>query len=418
MSRRDRIRVVVVCALIPLLALAGYLEYPTLRAEYYFRGAEKARGRRDFVEARRLLLLNLAANRKSARDHFLLARVCRQTAAFDDADEHLGECEKWEGATPRVALERALLQVQQGAITKSTEEQLRRHIADGHPDTLDILEALSAGCLASYRFDPAQAYLTRWLELSPDNYQAYVWRSLARERLLGFADARDDARRAVDLKPDDFRARLRLAQSLIWTTEFEEAAQIFGALQQEFPDNPVCATGLAQADAKLGRLDEAASALDALLARYPNDASILLERGRLALLAGDAVRAEEWLRRAVAATPWDYQTNYSLVQALRQQGKKREAQEIEASLHRVEQNSNTLRELTEKFRSNPYDLSLRCDIARLLLDEGNAKEAIDWLTGALKVDPTYPVANQMLADYYDKIGESTRARTYRVAAGR
>jgi Flp pilus assembly protein TadD len=416
--RRDRWRIILVCSLIPPLALAGYLEYPYLRAEYHFRSADRARLRRDFAAARRHLMLNLSADWRSARDHFLLARICRQTASFDEADEHLQECEKWEGASARLALERALLQVQQGGISRSMEEQLRTHIAEGRPETPEILEALSAGCLMSYRFGAAEAYLTKWLELLPDNSQAYIWRSLARERLLGFADARDDARHAVALAPDSFEGRLRLAQSLLFTTEYQEAAELFATLSRERPGSPLAGMGLAQASAKLGRFEEAAAALDALLARYPTDAPVLLERGRLALLTGDNEHAESWLRQAAAAAPWDYQINYSLLQVLRQRGKSPEAGEIESCVRRIQQDNAALRKLNEAFRSNPYDLSIRCDIARILLAQGNAKEALDWLTAALKVEPTYPLANRMLADYYDKIGEARQAALYRAAAGR
>jgi predicted Zn-dependent protease len=410
--------VLFICSLIPPLAFAGYLEYPYLRAEYHFRSAEKARLRRDFAAARRHLLSNLSADWRSGRDHFLLARICRQTALFDEAEEHLQECQKSEGPTARLALERTLLQVQQGAISLTTEEQLRTKVEENQPETRDILEALSAGCLVSYRFGSANGYLTRWLELDPDNSQAYIWRSLARERLLGFTDARDDARQAVALAADSFEGRLRLAQSLMFTTEYQEAAELFATLSRERPGTPLVGMGLAQACVKLGQFEAAASALDALLARYPTDAPVLLERGRLALLGGDRVHAEAWLRQAAAAAPWDYQIHYSLLQALRQQGKSREAGAVEKQLRRIEKDNAALRKLTEDFRSNPYDLSLRCDIARLLLAQDNAKEALDWLTGALKADPSYPLANRMMADYYEKIGEPARAAPYRAAAGR
>jgi Flp pilus assembly protein TadD len=360
---------------------------------------------------------NLSADGRSGRDHFLLARVCRQTAQFDQAEEHLQECQKWEGASARLALERTLLQVQQGAIARSTEERLRKDVAEGHPEAREIVEALSVGCLVSYRFESANGYLTKWIELEPNNSQAYIWRSLARERLLGFVDARDDARQAVALAPGSFEARLRLADSLMFTTEYQEAAEIYATLNRERPDSPLAGMGLAQADAKIGRLDEAAATLDGLLARYPTDAPVLLERGRLALLAGDSLHAEAWLGRAAAVAPWDYQTNYSLLQALRQQGKNREAAAVEKHVHRIQEDSAVLRKLTEDFRSNPYDLSLRCEIARILLAQDNAREVLDWLNGALKVDPNHRLANRMLADYYEKIGEPVRAAQYRAAAG-
>lgn len=94
-SRDFRIRLVLL--LVPVLAGAAYLGLPALRAEQRFRAAEKARKRRDFADARGYLLANLAADPTSARDHFLLARVARQSGAFEDAEDQLELCEKWEG---------------------------------------------------------------------------------------------------------------------------------------------------------------------------------------------------------------------------------------------------------------------------------------------------------------------------------
>src|SRR5205085_6722757 len=49
-----------VLLLVPVLAVAAYLELPALRAQWRFRAAEKARKRRDFADARGYLLANLA----------------------------------------------------------------------------------------------------------------------------------------------------------------------------------------------------------------------------------------------------------------------------------------------------------------------------------------------------------------------
>jgi tetratricopeptide (TPR) repeat protein len=417
LSSRERLRRILVCSLIPILAIAAYLEYPDLKAEYHFYQAEKARQRRDFAEARRHLQINLAADPASARNHFLLARVARQSAAFEEAAQHLQDCEKWEGGTARINLERVLLEAQQGATSRSTEDRLRIYVQEGHPESREILEALSAGCLITNRFGPAQSYLTKWIELSPDCAQAYIWRSLARERLSGFADARDDARQAVALAPASFDARLRLGQTLLLTTEYQESAEVLEPLYQEYPQNLVVGMSLAQAESKLGRLEDTAQILDALLARFPGDASILMERGRLALSMGDDARGESWLKQAVAQAPWDYQTNYSLLQVLVRSKKDQEAKALEAKLRRIEQDSVKMGALNDRFKSDPYDLGVRCEIARLYLDQGNDKEALDWLQGAVKVDPGHPLANQMLAEYYEKIHEPAQAAKYRAAAG-
>jgi hypothetical protein len=43
LSHRERLRRILVCSLIPIVVIAGYLEYPSLLAEYHFYKAEQAR---------------------------------------------------------------------------------------------------------------------------------------------------------------------------------------------------------------------------------------------------------------------------------------------------------------------------------------------------------------------------------------
>src|SRR5262249_17720179 len=153
-------------------------------------------------------------------------------------------CEVLEGPGELTALERALIQAQQGQLTALNETQLQLYVAHGHPDALQILEALSVGCLVSYRFGNAHGYLSEWIDRDPNNSQAFIWRSLADEHMLDLVAARDDARQAVALAPTHFEARLRLGQALLLTTEYREAAQVFEGLYQKWPADPVVAMGM------------------------------------------------------------------------------------------------------------------------------------------------------------------------------
>jgi tetratricopeptide (TPR) repeat protein len=408
-----------VLLLVPVLtvAVAAYLELPVLRAEHRFRAAEKARKRRDFADARGYLLANLAADPTSARDHFVLARVARQSGAFEDAEEHLELCQKWEGASSRVAFERTLLSVQQGRFRRDTEVQLRRRIEQGDVESVLILEALSVGCLGSYRFADALDYLSKWIELTPDDFQAHVWRSKAKERLSDLPGARADAERAVTLAPTNFAAQLSFGQVLTKSNEFQEAEKVFEQLAQRYPRDPLVAMGLAQAKSKLQPEGvEAARILDDLVTQFPDDSPVLLERGRLALQMGETARAESWLRKAAELAPWEYQVQYALLQSLRQQGKLTDADQVEKTVRRLEEASHRLHEFNEKFKQEPYNPSHHCAIARILLEVGNHKEALRWLQAALKIDSHQPVANLLLADYYDKSGEPRKAARYREAA--
>jgi predicted Zn-dependent protease len=415
LSKRFRIRLILL--LVPVLCVTAYFEAPALHGELRYRLAERARKRRDFADARSYLLANLEADPTSARDHFSLARVARQSGAFEDAEEQLELCKKWEGASPRLAFERQLLSVQQGRFHRLTEIQLRTRLEQGDAESVEILEALSVGCLVNSRFADAHGYLSRWIELAPDNFQAFLWRSTVKDRLSDMTGARDDAARAVALAPANFSTQLNFGQVLLKLTEFQEAEKVFERLAVEYPRDPVIAMGLAQAKSKVHPdAVEAVRILDDLVTRFPDDPPVLFERGRLALQLGETALAESWLRKAAALSPAEYEIQYNLLQSLRQQGKLKEADQVEKTVRRLEEASQRLHELNEQLKKEPYNLALHCAIAQVFLDVGNDRDAVRWLQTALKIDSHQSLANRLLADYYAKSGEPAKAARYREAA--
>ena len=397
------------------LGISTYVIFTYARANYYSRAAEKARSRRDFASARRYLEANLQSSPNSAGDHFLLARVARQSGLNELAEKHLDICQRLEGSSERIALERTLLRVQQGGLSRGVESMLRSHLNNDPADADDILEALSVGCLVSYRFTTAVAYLNDWLERRPDNVAALLWRGVAMERVHDFVAAREDCRKAAALAPDDPEAQLRLGETLLLTTQIQEAADILKPLQEQERDNPLVAMRLAQAFIKLNRTDEAEQILDRMVSRFPNDAPVLLERGRLALDRGQPAAAEGWLRRAASLAPWDYQINYSLLLSLKQQKKENAAKQVGETVRLLEADNIRLSALNEQLKLQPYDMSLRCEIARVYLRQKHDREAIIWLQSALKIDPQHSLANQLLAEYYEGTGQPALALPYRKA---
>jgi predicted Zn-dependent protease len=314
-------------------------------------------------------------------------------------------------------LERTLLSVQQGGLSRHTEFRLRERVQQGDAESVEILEALGVGCLVTDRFADALGYLSKWIELTPEDFQAHVWRSMAKERLSDLRGARADAEQAVALAPTNYMAQLRLGQNLLQSLEVQEAERVFERLAQLYPRDPLVVMGLAQAKSKVQPDGaEAARILDDLVTRFPDDPPVLIERGRLALDLGEPARAESWLRKAAELAPWEYKVQYALLQSLRQQGKLKDADQVEKAVRRIEEASHRLYELNEKFKKEPYNPSHHCAIAQILLGVGNRKEAVRWLQNALKIDYHQPLANQLLADYYDKSGEPRKAARYRQAA--
>jgi tetratricopeptide (TPR) repeat protein len=410
-----------VCSVLVLTAsVGGYVAYRWVCAERSFRAAAQAYEHGQLLEARRLAEVSLQFWTDLPRTHFLLARISRRAEHYEEAAQQLDLCQRGEGATERIALERSLLLVQQGSISGTTERKLRHYLENDHPDSEEILAALSKGCMACYLLDNALGYLHAWLERRPNHAQALLWRGMVREKLQDLDGARDDYRAAIDQSADapslvQLEARLRLAQLLLQRTELAQATPLFEQLCREQPDSVPPAVGLAQCYGRLNRTPEAVRLLDDLLIRYPADASLLLERGRLALQMGQAAGAEEWLRKALALVPWDHAANYTLLLCLTQQRKDAAARQAQERVHRLEEEGARFTQLIEQMKLRPYDLNIRCELARAFFRQGHDQEAIRWLRSALRIDGHYPLANQLLAEYYETHGEPVLAQPYREA---
>jgi Tfp pilus assembly protein PilF len=235
--------------------------------------------------------------------------------------------------------------------------------------------------------------------------------------LIDFENAKLDCQRAVALAPGDLEAQGRLAQILLVKGEIAEAAEIFDRLYRLTPENAAITLGMVQCKVNLGQLEEVKTLLDDIVALHPNNPAVLLERGRVALLNNDPEDARPWLEKATALTPIDHQTLLTLVQCLKQLGEDALVAQWQKRLDKVDADGARLRELTEKLRKQPYDLPARCEIGRLLLDRHEDRLAIEWLKETLAIDPGNDEANTLLADYYDKQGNSALAARYRAKNG-
>jgi len=412
--RRWPLKIALLLALLVCLGLGSKNWYGYLRASQYYRAAEKALAHRDYRQAQALARLAQEAWPNDPQTAFLLARIERQAGLFQSAEDQLDACQRLEGISERLRLERSLLLVQQGAITASSEAQLQEYLRRNHPETNQILEALGRGCIATYRLPDSLRYLDQLLERKPDDAKVYRWRSAVYLRLLDFDAAKKDCRRAAALDPNDPDTQVELAEVLFEGEETNEAAALFKSLHEQFPDNPRIAIGLGRALMKLGRQEEAEKLLDVLARKYPYDAPVLLERGKVVL--DNPAAAEPWLRRAAERAPGDYQAQYTLFLCLQRKGDEAGAREVKKKVDQLSAGRKLMSDFSEQLKRNPYDLQVRCDLAKLFLDQGDQKEGVRWLKEALKMDPTHRLANKLLADYYEQSGQPGLAAPYRQRA--
>jgi tetratricopeptide (TPR) repeat protein len=410
-------------------SLAWMLFDWTCGSGYHERAARHALEHRDFVDAAHHLDLYLKAHPTSPEGHLLAARVARRRiepvlpGAMDDvgrsaagssgsaesADQfrhHLAECRRQGGALKVVRFEEVLFQAQNGRLA-AVEDDLQRRVAQDDPDALAILEALIKGYLLTYRLPDAEACLNLWLERKPEA-QAHVWRGWVRERLADTGQAIADYRKAVELDPDNLRARLWLAEALTAAAQPREAAAQYEILLERHPENVAVAVGLARCCRDLDDMAKARLLLDDCLAANPDHVPALLERGKLALLSADSPsRAVAWLRRAADRAPHNYQVLFSLAQALQRAGQTEEARSCRERSQKIAADLQRLNELTHEIGADPKAVDLRFEAGSILLRNGYERDGLRWLDSVLQQDPGHALTHQALAAYYKNKGQPT-----------
>jgi predicted Zn-dependent protease len=206
-----------------------------------------------------------------------------------------------------------------------------------------ILEAcieglLKVGCNKTGQPELARRAIDQWLATRPaaaDQAQGLVWRAriaaLANDQPAALADLR----RALDLEPDAFDARLYLALFTADQSPAEAGAHL-RVLHTRDPADDRVRFALATVLRNLGELDEARQILDELLATQPENRIALAERGYVALEMRDAADAQRWLTRALQQTPDDPRLNLAMATCLRMANRPAEATKYQERFERLD----------------------------------------------------------------------------------
>ncbi len=404
--RRGLGKALAACVLLAVAAMAASPLYFSLRFASHLRAAQKDLQRRDFAAAQAHLRICRDLRPGAAEVQFLLARASRLGGFLADAEFRLSLSQQLGGPNEAIALERALLRVQQGRWSLPLEVQLQTYIDQNHPDLPDILDTLSQGYVKIYRLNSARYCLDLWLERQPNNVRALLRRGWVKERQHHLEEAVEDYRQAAAAEEDNTTARLRLAETLLFLEQAEEARPLLESLRQQRPEDVEVLLGLARCRRKLGETEAAGRLLEELAGRAPRDPVVLLERGSLALQQKRLDNAENWLRQAVELAPYDYKTNYALLLCLNQCGKTQEAEEQDQRVRRIKADMIRMSELTDLLQTHPYDADLRCEVGRLFLRNGEPREGVLWLQSALQVAPDYQPAQQALAEHSKQHGNN------------
>ena len=397
-----RRRLLLLLILLGLAAGGGFALRPQVRAWYHRRAARLESQRYHNAQAVQHLLICRDIWPRDPETLLLFARAARRDRVYGDSESLLRLYREVRGRDDAYTFEQILLAAE--CRVDEVSERCWKFLEEGRYDAPLLLEALTRGYLQQYRLDFARFCLDRWKKEQPDNPQVFYLEGLLNlEYHHALSTALVSYRRALELDPDHEEARLGLAVALEGNNDFAEAAEHFRRLLQIRPHNLHVQVHLAACLLGLGESVEAARRVEDVLARQPEFTPALLLRGQRALKDGYLEEAETCLRQVLRHDPKDHRARYNLILCLERSGREEEARQQQQQLDQIDQDLERFHELvTKEIAQRPTDPAVHCSIGQILLRSGERDEGIRWLHSALKLDPHYAPARQLLAEHLSR----------------
>lgn len=340
-----------------------------------------------------------------------MARACRLTGDPEACFHHLQIAKFLGWPSHLIDLEQRLGVAQSKNIWK-VEEGLKKDVLEASPAEKPlIIEALINGYLVNDRPNDAYHFALAWTLEYPEDWQAFLSLGRACQLKMSFDKAIKSFEKVLELKPDQPKARLWLAQTLALGTEFEQAKEQYQVFLRNAPDDPEGLVGLAKCQYSLGDVQGAQETLDYLLGQDPNSVPGLLARGQL-VQSRAPEEALPWLQKAVAIEPNDPNILYNLILALRAAHKDQDATFYDQRLKANHAKTTQLTNLILEVLKDANNVDLRYQIAALNLELGKEEEAAHWFQTVLWIDPDHRPTLRALADYWRKHKDVQRAAFY------
>jgi tetratricopeptide (TPR) repeat protein len=383
-------------------------------ALYEWHAAQRAVKDDRLDDARRHLKVCLAVWPHSVPVHIVASRVDRFQGQFAEAEAHLNYCLKLSGgATEDIQLEFLLMRAQTGE-EDQVAAALFSYVNSGHPESQMILETMARAFMHTLRHGPAYSCLTRWIEVEPDSARAYYWRGWVLERMDSSNEAMDDYQKALQLDPNLYPVRIRVAEMILEEQKPLEALPYLEKLYKEYPENPDVLARLGHCRLLQGQNDEARRLLEAAVVKLPDDLPLLHNLAKVEMQDRQFTAAEKWLRQALKVDPSDTDALYILHNTLQNQQRRQEAAAV---LDRYNKKKALLKRVNElllaEAKKPSNDPNLLSEMGSILLQVEREQVGVYWLDKALTLDPDHQATHQILADYYERKGEPEKATQHR-----
>lgn len=381
---------------------------------YHWMAAQTQFARDHYPEAQAHLDCCLWLWRRDPEAALLGARIARFQGKHQEAADWLAQARQLSAtASEPWQLEWVLLRVHRGELSDK-ETGLEACVAAGHPQSALILKSLTAAAMQELRYHAAKGFLERWEKIEPLNPTLHEWRGSIFNRLNNRDGAMEAFRKCLELDPDRIQARLHLVELLLETVQPREVAQHLDHLRQKSADDSELLLIEARYRDMIGESETARVLTDRLLDQKPDQMQANLLRANLELKENRPTAAEVFVRRSLAARPYDYVANYTLLRCLTLQDKSDEVAAQTAKVNAIQSDHKRLQHLIANEREQSADkTAVMYEIGATLFRIGEDERALDWLYRTLELDPDHQATHRLLVDYYEKLADRDKADQHR-----
>lgn len=228
------------------------------------------------------------------------------------------------------------------------------------------------------------------MPVTPRKAEVHFMLGMAHGMMQHYDKAQEHLSKVVELRPNDFEARLRYAYILSTQNKLEEALAQYEAAKSINPTHPFAYSQIGVLNEQLGRKEEARFAYQKSVDLDPKVAAPFYLYAKFLKEEGNGAQAVKYLENALRVDPLDVQSYYVLGQILQASSDAAEKKRGEDSMKTFEKLSPYKTEI-ELSRSalevSPQKLSGRLFLAARFQDIGRNEEALQALNAAAAIDP-------------------------------
>jgi tetratricopeptide (TPR) repeat protein len=355
-----------------------------------------------------------------ARERFEAGRLAYSRKQLQEALSAFDEARA--AGYPESDLERyAGLILAAGGQAAEAEPLLSGVLARSRGSDAEVAESLSMILTARYAITEAIPILERWARDAPRDARPLTL--LAEMRIRQAADPATilaTYQSAVDRDPTSLPARIGLAEQHHILGDEKSALREFEAALTSSRDapEPSVLLGMGRAHQALGDESRALEFLERAVEADRTSSEAATRLATILLRRGDPTHALAVIDRAVQADPFDPESRYARGMILARLERTDESRSENETMRRLRDDREKFNKIQAELSSRPEDPDLTASAARWMIDHGRSDEAAEWARLSVRIRPSHPIANAVLAEFHGARGEVGLANSYRLRAGK